>query len=150
MVSTKAPGTLLLLVGGILSIALATICREEAFGIIGVIAACALVRRSPPFVRAFPFTLYVIFVLYGLSLIWLCETDYDEGGIGGVLFLTAPVWAWPLWLINELLVDGGIAIRYQSEYALGIFAACGVVLDFTWHCVGKFRRKRAADRTNSP
>lgn len=86
-------------------------------------------------IRRFPFTLWALLALVLHASILVLDLPYDQGGIGGLLVLSSPIWGLMYWLPSELLftVSGGTAI--QGQWLVSVIAGLTLCLlaDFIVH-----------------
>ena len=91
-------------------------------------------------------------IIVGIRII--ARLDYDDQGIGYLLFRTEPVWAFPFWLARNILWSVGPANRLSA----GGFEAATWILGFLIAFAGDFfiralrrlvRRRRPANGIRS-
>jgi hypothetical protein len=54
-------------------------------------------------IKKFPFTIWAILALILYAAIRALGLSYDDGGLGSVLILSAPLWGFMYWLPGEVL-----------------------------------------------
>jgi len=52
-------------------------------------------------IKKHPFVSYCIIIFFSEYMLHTFS-DYDQGGIVTIIYLTGPLWGFPLWLIREL------------------------------------------------
>ena len=92
-----------------------------------------------------PFATYGVIVLLLRSLIYALRLQYDDGGLGTLLFVTEPIWGVVYWAPRELLfaLNGGRAFVGQGVIAVALGGMVCILAD---HVLFK-RRKRHSDLT---
>lgn len=82
--------------------------------------------------RRFPFTLWALLALVLHAYILVLDLSYDQGGFGGAMVLSSPIWGFMYWLPSELLfaLNEGTAIARQ--WLVSVIAGLALCLVADW------------------
>lgn len=100
-------------------------------------------RASKTRMRAwlrFPFTLWALLALVLHASILVLNVSYDQGGFGGALVLSSPVWGFMYWLPSEMLFALNEGSSIPGQWLVSVIAGLALCLlaDFI---VYRFRRR---------
>jgi hypothetical protein len=87
------------------------------------------------------FTLWALLALALHALILVYDISYDQGGVGGSVVLSAPIWGFMYWLPSELLFALNEGSAIPSQRLVTVITGLTLCILMDW-MVRRLRRRR--------